>query len=467
MLAYLAGGYVLLYTGWKSGRIATAALRSEIMAESLLARLPPRQNRFSGYTDWANAVLPLITEHPSTYVHIQYIMIWKSDGTVVFLAQREKTGLVLDSSFIGHTLNPSHWPTPTGGAMTVRKVRSVPWDTNPNTYVDTTVPVFWHGLSAYLSMGYPTSAFFDRFFHDRKKALLLLGLTGIAGELALGLLAFFIKRRLDANRAHYARTLLARTSLLSERGMLASVLAHEVRSPLTALGFNLHFLRNLESPNRDTSQQAALIESCEREVRRLDLMLDDFLTRTQIVGGGRDASLNTVVTEALDFLRPALASQDIRFITHLDPADPHVPVSSDELRQVLLNLCTNAQEAMPRSGTLAISTMAEAENAVLLVRDSGKGIPPEVQERMFDPFFSTKPHGSGLGLALVRRVVTGAGGSVFFESELKHGTTFRIVMPRAILPTAAPTAPAVDQQVRGHRMAQQGPLTGTQQPEKG
>jgi two-component system sensor histidine kinase HydH len=114
-----------------------------------------------------------------------------------------------------------------------------------------------------------------------------------------------------------------------------------------------------------------------------------------------------------------------------------VSISSDELRQVLLNLCTNAQEAMPRSGSLVVSTVAEPENAILLVRDSGTGMAPEVQQRLFDPFFTTKPRGSGLGLTLVRRVVTGAGGGVFFESEPQRGTTFRIVLPRAV-PTAVP-----------------------------
>ncbi|MCL2641216.1 MAG: ATP-binding protein, partial [Phycisphaerales bacterium] len=116
------------------------------------------------------------------------------------------------------------------------------------------------------------------------------------------------------------------------------------------------------------------------------------------------------------------------------PAKPSVHVHPDELRQVILNLATNAHEAMPRGGTLAVSTVAEdvsSESVTILLRDSGVGIPPELHERIFEPFFSTKHNGSGLGLALVRRVVSGAGGTVFCESVVGEGTTFRIVLPRA------------------------------------
>ena len=114
--------------------------------------------------------------------------------------------------------------------------------------------------------------------------------------------------------------------------------------------------------------------------------------------------------------------------------------------QVILNLTANAQEAMQNlSGqsarTLAISTISdenpEAPTATVLVRDSGRGIPAEVWERIFEPFFSTKPNGSGLGLTLVRRVISGAGGTVLYESSPEEstpggeGTTFRITLPRA------------------------------------
>jgi len=437
MLASFGTGMWLLFIGWENGRIAEASLRSQLLAQSLLARPAPTRNQFNGYTLWARQTLPLILEHRNSYKHLAYVLVWKSNGTVVFLASRKKGIWELNSSFLGHTLDPAQWPTPSSTRLTLRTIDQAPWRTDTRTYLDTQIPLDWPGTPTILSLGYRAAQFNAGYFSDLRHAIILLALGDLLAGLTLAVLAIFIKRRFDKSRDQYTRTLLARTSLLSERGMLASVLAHEVRSPLTALRFNLHFMHTLlDCPDSNPAGHAELLASCEREVRRLDLMLDDFLTRTQIVGQARESSLNTVVTEALDFLKPALANQNIRVITHLDPADPHVSISSDELRQVLLNLCTNAQEAMPRSGSLVLSTVAEPENAVLLVRDSGKGIAPDVQERLFDPFFTTKPRGSGLGLALVRRVVTGAGGGVFFESQLQRGTTFRIVLPRAMATTA-------------------------------
>ncbi len=433
MLVCFATAVALLYTGWENSEIAKTTLRSHLLAQSLLSRPAPSKNHFSGYTLWAKQTLPLILEHQSSYKNVAYVLIWKSDGTVVFLAPQRHKAWSLETSFLGHTLDPTHWPTPAGQGLTVRTIRRAPWRTDQRTYIDTQIPLNWPGTRAILSVGYASASFQTGFFRDLQHIIVLLALGVVLAGLILGVSAIWITRRLEKSRAHYARTLLARTSLLSERGMLASVLAHEVRSPLTALRFNLHFMRSLlDEANHDPTRYAELLHSCEREVRRLDLMLDDFLTRTQIVGDARASSLNAVVTEALDFLRPALTHQDIRIITHLDPADPHVSISSDELRQVLLNLCTNAQEAMLRSGTLVVSTVAEPDDAILLVRDSGTGMPPDVQQRLFDPFFTTKPRGSGLGLTLVRRVVTGAGGGVFFESEPQRGTTFRIVLPRAL-----------------------------------
>ena len=437
-LVCFAMAATLLYTGWKNGEIAKTALRSDLLAQSLLSRPAPSKNPFSGYTIWAKQTLPLILEHRSSYKKVAYILIWKSDGTVVFLAARHRGAWSLKTSYLGHTLDPTRWPTPARHGLTVRTIRGAPWRTDRRRYADTEISLNWPGARAILSVGYAAADFQAGFFSKMYPVIQILAVGAALTGLILGVSAIGIKQRLDKSRAHYARTLLARTSLLSERGMLASVLAHEVRSPLTALRFNLHFMQGLlDGASYDPARHAELLHSCEREVRRLDLMLDDFLTRTQIVGDARTSSLNSVVAEALDFLRPALASHDIRVITHLDAADPHVSISSDELRQVLLNLCTNAQEAMPRPGSLVVSTVAEPENAILLVRDSGTGMAPDVQQRLFDPFFTTKPRGSGLGLTLVRRVVTGAGGGVFFESEPQRGTTFRIVLPRA-LPTPLP-----------------------------
>jgi signal transduction histidine kinase len=326
----------------------------------------------------------------------------------------------------------------------------------------------------FLSLAYPR-AYIDRQFWEVSQPLLIAaGAFTCAGAAFLvgGILLAF--GQLERSRREIEQTARARTSLLTERGMLASVLAHEVRSPLTALRFNLHSLRGLlaatpaaatspATPADSATDTAApdkrleLTDRCEREIHRLDRMLNDFLQRTQVHAVPEPASLNRIIMEAVEFLTPALEERNIRVSLHLDPADPHVSVHPDELRQVVLNLAANAMDAMPppKGGTLAISTVAREDepsasaagpgapmraadrvtpSTMLLIRDSGTGIPQEHLERIFEPFFSTKSNGSGLGLTLVRRVVSGAGGTLFVESTPATpgghgGTTVRILLP--------------------------------------
>ena len=332
----------------------------------------------------------------------------------------------------------------------------------------------------YLSLAYPRSYLAAESWQATKPLFLFAAAFSLLGSILLVLAILHTFTRLDRSRREIEQTARARTSLLTERGMLASVLAHEVRSPLTALRFNLHSLRNLiaspaaatpalNPPLSDTpDKRLELTDRCEREIHRLDGMLNDFLLRTQVLSPPEPASLNSVIREAVEFLRPALDRRNIRVSLHLDDADPHVHIHPDELRQVILNLAANAQDAMPppKGGTLAISTLAPTpangapsnqspasqlpitnyqlpvsnplshqpsvlttSSVTLLFRDSGTGIPSDLLERIFEPFFSTKPNGSGLGLTLVRRVVSGAGGTLFVESTPNEGTTFRILLP--------------------------------------
>jgi signal transduction histidine kinase len=369
---------------------------------------------------------------------MRYIAVWSSGGTVALLLARSHNHLHLVSTFIDHPLPPRDWPS--NPPPTLRVIRTLPWNRHERNLGDFSVPIAWpDGFHGYLSVGVSLSALHRADWRQLAHLKWVIGGSDVAGMVVILLLILVVSSRLSQSQRQQIQAMRARTSLLSERGMLASVLAHEVRSPLTALRFNLHFLRTIiESPAPDTARMMDIISTCQREMRRLDAMLDDFLVRTQVVSQPEETPINTVVEQAMEFLSPSMQAHGIRVVKHLDPSNPTVLVSSDELRQVLLNLCTNAQEAMTRGGTLAISTVGEAESVVLFVRDSGRGIPAEHHTRLFEPFFSTKPNGSGLGLALVRRVVSGAGGSIYFESAAGTGTTFRVVLPRPKTSSAEP-----------------------------
>jgi signal transduction histidine kinase len=414
---------------------------------------------------------------------LAYLMTWTSDGLVVADTRRAQVGTFLD---------PAKWPAldpaqasrtavlgnPEVLELTSRLTGEEQGEAPGGGAQPETLP---RG-AVFLSVAYLKGDLDRQFWESAAPLLVGAGIFTGAGALLLAVLILVAYRRLESTQREIEQTARARTSLLTERGMLASVLAHEVRSPLTALRFNLHALRglimsiqpqvpeNVEASSPPSpgavDKRLELTDRCEREIRRLDGMLNDFLLRTQVHAEPVPASLNTVIREAVEFLTPALEERKIRISLHLDAADPHVHVHPDELRQVILNLAANAMDAMPppKGGTLAISTVAPSADAdardgngaeaglasaphqegadapaapiTLLIRDSGTGIPGEQLERIFEPFFSTKPNGSGLGLTLVRRVISGAGGTLFVESTTASGsgtaasgTTFRILLP--------------------------------------
>ncbi|MGN6366821.1 MAG: sensor histidine kinase [Phycisphaerae bacterium] len=366
-----------------------------------------------------------------------YGMVWKADGEVLAHSNREVVGQFLDAG---------RWPALDGEERSRLASLEVPeWSPGNPHVLEYTTEIGTGKPGVFLSLAVAREPLVDG-----GAFLLVLGFSAVStGILVAGIV--LARRRFERARREIVQEARARTSLLTERGMLASVLAHEIRSPLTALRFNLHALRQLlgAGEGAHSEKQTELTDRCEREIRRLDNMLTDFLRHTQVITGAIEpTALNGVIEEAVAFLRPTLERSGVHISLHLDAGNPRVAVHPDELRQVILNLTANAQEAMSdlpatAARTLAISTIsderAESPTATLLIRDSGKGIPAEARERIFEPFFSTKPNGSGLGLTLVRRVISGAGGTVLYESSPEEnvggkgegaGTTFRITLPR-------------------------------------
>ncbi len=431
----LAWSLYLSYVGFQEDWRNAARDNTAALATSLEARPAPTVDRYGSYLTWAYQQAGFLNRRGLNQQHVGYVLVWNKSGVVALLAQARAHGaLRLGKSTIDGSLPAARWPALAPGQRArIRQVSELPWQkADTSQYLNVTVRLrFRHGAVDYLSVGYWRGGLAQAFWSRRWNLVRQAGLFTAGGAAIIVAAMVVAARQFEENRRRQEQASLARTSLLTERGMLASVLAHEVRSPLTALQFNLHTLRSLlERQPGGAARPVELANSCEREIRRLDLMLNDFLQRTQVVSPAGSASANAVVREALDFVRPAMERKNIRIVTHLDAADPKVNINADELRQVVLNLSANAQDAMPRGGTLVVSTVSEAQEVTLLVRDSGTGIPLEAQKRLFEPFFTTKPQGSGLGLALVRRVVSGAGGKVFCESKPGDGATFRLVFPR-------------------------------------
>ena len=222
---------------------------------------------------------------------------------------------------------------------------------------------------------------------------------------------------------------------MSELVELAGGLAHELRNPLSTVMINLKLLSedlsDVSTPFDDTRRRALRrLDTVRGECERLQALFDDFLNVAGPCRPQRDpVDLNAVVARLAEFLEPLATARGVELVV-VPGADRVVGAFDVNLiSQALLNLAINAQEAMPDGGRLTIRIRHEGDAAVIEVEDQGVGIPLDMRDRVFRPFFSTKGTGTGLGLSITRRIVLAHGGSIDFASELGHGTTFTVRLP--------------------------------------
>ena len=143
----------------------------------------------------------------------------------------------------------------------------------------------------------------------------------------------------------------------------------------------------------------------------------------------KPASLNDVVQKTLELLKPEIDNRDVDIRTRFARQLPVTPIDPAQIQQVLVNLIKNALQAMTKGGTLTLQTGEGADGVWVSVADTGGGIPQEQINRIFEPFYTTKKKGTGLGLMIVQRIVRAHGGRIELESQVGRGTTFRIWLP--------------------------------------
>ena len=218
---------------------------------------------------------------------------------------------------------------------------------------------------------------------------------------------------------------------LAALGRITAGVAHEVKNPLNSMRLWLENLKeSLSSESDGASQQA--VQVLDKEIDRLDQVVKRFLDFTRPMDVRLEATqLADLLKEVLEIAKPQLQKSNIQ-LAQLLPIDvPEVYVDRALLKQAVLNLVLNAAEAMPNGGQLRLVLSRRGEMAEITVGDTGKGIPPENQQKIFQLFFTTRPGGSGIGLASTFRIVQLHNGSIDFTSEVGRGTTFRIELPLA------------------------------------
>ena len=221
---------------------------------------------------------------------------------------------------------------------------------------------------------------------------------------------------------------------------LTAGVAHELKNPLGSMSIYLQLMeRQLQKPDafdNPTACRESLISKIKvlkGEVERLNDIVVDFLSTVRPRSANlQEDDLNQIIKDAVEIVVPDLEQHNIKLMLELEENLPYLLLDRGFVRQVLANLISNAKDAMKEAGggTLTISTEKNSDSVILSVADTGAGISPENLTKIFDPYFTTKKSGTGIGLTLVYKIIRGMGGDISVTSKQGSGTTFRITLPR-------------------------------------
>ena len=243
-------------------------------------------------------------------------------------------------------------------------------------------------------------------------------------------------RRASARLEETQRQLF-QSEKLAALGKLSAGIAHEIRNPLTSIKILIHSLVDERATENSREKDLAVIET---EIARVNKIIKQFLDFARPRPPSLEPTdVRTILDETLALLVYEMEAQRISPEKRYAPDLPPVPMDREQMKQVFLNLMLNAIQAMEHGGTLRVATLRASpapgkggrSAAEIGVEDTGPGIPEDLRSRIFEPFFSSKEEGIGLGLSIAQRIVEEHGGEIRVESKVGVGTTFVVALPLA------------------------------------
>jgi PAS domain S-box-containing protein len=224
---------------------------------------------------------------------------------------------------------------------------------------------------------------------------------------------------------------LVQTRALAIMGKYSAELTHEIKNPLNSIAIQINLIQKLaeRADARLKNDMQDIIRVLKEEVDRLNNLSREYLQISKSPPLElQKSSLHAVLNTVFDLVQPLMSLSHIELKTAIDPDLPDMLIDRDKLKQVFINIINNAVEAMPAGGMLAVSIQHTVAAVLLSFTDTGPGIPQENKDKIFQPFFSTKSTGTGLGLTVAKNIVEAHGGSIWFERH-EHGSTFFVQLP--------------------------------------
>lgn len=241
----------------------------------------------------------------------------------------------------------------------------------------------------------------------------------------------FIVRDVSDQKRQEAR--LHRSESLASLTTVAAGVAHEIKNPLASIGIHLQLLRKAFQRRKTLGIEDAsrYLDVIDEEIERLNGIVVDFLFAVRPMDVRlRLEPLNRIVDDVLNFVSYELSEHGIIIRRQLEDYLPKLRIDENLMKQALLNIIKNAMNAMePKGGTLTVSTRHAGDSVALTITDTGSGMDERTLSKIFEPYFTTKPSGSGLGLTMVFKVVKEHQGEIAVTSKIGNGTSFTITLP--------------------------------------
>ena len=267
----------------------------------------------------------------------------------------------------------------------------------------------------------------DIVHHERTKLLSFNVVPLVEDRKIKGTLIYFF----DITEKRKTEARLRRMENLASLTTLAAGVAHEIKNPLGSISIHLQLLQKTLTKMGNCGEKTdKYMNVIKEEIDRLNKIVVDFLFAVRPLALElREGNINKMIKQMVDFVTPEMKKSKIYINPELDENLPSMLMDERLLKQVMLNLIKNAQAAMPDGGTLTITTNCVDNEINIKVKDTGIGIKKDVISRIFEPYFTTKKNGTGLGLTQVYKIVREHQGEITVNSKPKKGTCFEIMLP--------------------------------------